>query len=335
MAYRYWASKLKKADLQVYETIVEAIKMKKTDVAYSGNVNLRMIMQCVYDDYPEFFYISHGFEFGQSIFGRKVQFRYLYSGNEIARMQSRIDDEVSKFIEHNITKRMTNYEKELAIYEYLTSEISYDMDAAMSNSLKGYEDAHTIAGVFVKKRAVCDGFSNAFKYLCDAMKVPCIVISGQGQNSVTSGSHAWNMVDVGGGFQHVDVTWDNHLLNGNDIHTYLYLNRNDYDMRKEHSWDEQSYPSCQDANMNYYRVNNSLISTRESMIQYIAEKISIRENKIMFQIDESSRECTNMYNNLEEIIREAMVRSRNVKTKGIRTNILNSSKIIIIQPNYM
>lgn len=334
MGYRYWAGKLSQAELQTYEKIVGTIKMRKASVKYSGDIDLRKIMKCIYDDFPEFFYVSHRFEYQQSLFGGKVSIIYTYSYNESRRLQNNIDTVVSYFMNSKITKGMTDYEKELAVYEYLTTEVSYDMQAAMSNSLSGYEDAHTIVGVFVRKKAVCDGFASAFKYLCDVVKVPCIVISGEGDNGVTNGAHAWNMVDVGGGFQHVDVTWDNHSLSGCCIQTYALLNQNDNDMRKEHRWDEKSYPLCWEANMNYYKMNDAIIGTRKSMLRYITDQINNCEETIMFRIDDSGRDSIAMFRNLETVIQEAMGQARGVRIKEIRSTILNSSKIIILQADY-
>lgn len=334
MSYRYWTLKLNQEELSTYKNIVEAIKTRKTSAKCSGNINLRKVMQCVYDDYPEFFYVSHRFEYQQSLFGMKVLFNYTYSYNESLRIQDRINSEVANFMATKIIKGMTDYEKELVIYEYLASEVSYDMQAAMSDRLNGYEDAHTIVGVFVHKKAVCDGIASAFKYLCDVVKIPCIVISGEGENGVTSGAHAWNMVDSGGGFQHVDVTWDNQSISGRSIQTYIYLNMNDNEMRKEHRWDEEGYPKCREANMNYYVMNDAIVGTRRSMIRYIVQQLNNREETIMFRIDDASREGRELLEDLGSIIQEAMGQTRNIRIKGMRSNILNTSKIIILEPSF-
>lgn len=334
MECRYWEDKLSQGETLAYHNIVEAIQNRETSAKYPPNVVLRKVMQCVYDDYPKFFYVSHGFEYQQSLFGAKAIIKYLYSESEIRQIQNQIDAEVNRFLRTKISKKMTEYEKEQAVYEYLTEEVAYDFESAMSNQLRGYEDSHTIVGVFINKKAVCDGFSSAFKYLCDVLSIPCIIVSGEGRSKQISGPHAWNMVELGGGFQHVDVTWDNYAMSGCQFHSYSLLNLNDKEMRKEHVWDEKIYPACREASMNYYRLNEAIVGTRQSMLRYVKEQLQNMEDIIRIRIDESGREADALYGDIGTIVREAMKQSRNTRVRGIETQFIDSHKIIILKVCY-
>lgn len=52
---------------------------------------------------------------------------------------------------------------------------------------------------------VCEGYSRAFKLICDELRIPCVLVSGKGNG----GDHMWNYVRMEDGRWYlVDVTWD-------------------------------------------------------------------------------------------------------------------------------
>ena len=57
--------------------------------------------------------------------------------------------------------------------------------------------------------------------------------------TVRSSGHAWNLVKVGGKWLHVDVTFDDPIVNGKNTNTrprYTYFLKTDAQMRKDHAW---------------------------------------------------------------------------------------------------
>ena len=73
----------------------------------------------------------------------------------------------------------------------------------------------------------------AFKALCDKLLIECAVVEGKymGEN------HYWNIVTIGGGSYHIDVT----TLSSEDITTFL---RGDEYMRENYWWDTSTVPVC-------------------------------------------------------------------------------------------
>ncbi|MBR3403148.1 MAG: leucine-rich repeat protein [Parasporobacterium sp.] len=54
---------------------------------------------------------------------------------------------------------------------------------------------------------VCEGYSKAFKYLCDMSGVPCLTVSGMMAGGTGEGRHMWNIVQMNDGASYlVDVT---------------------------------------------------------------------------------------------------------------------------------
>lgn len=76
---------------------------------------------------------------------------------------------------------------------------------------------NTIYGTLKNGKAVCEGYARTFKYFMDAIGVPCVLISGTGQNSQGEiESHAWNDVQIGGNWYAIDVTWDDPIVIGGE-----------------------------------------------------------------------------------------------------------------------
>jgi len=55
---------------------------------------------------------------------------------------------------------------------------------------------------------VCEAYARAFKVLCDAVDIPCILVDGTAVTNSGSGAHMWNYVQVGSNWYGVDVTWN-------------------------------------------------------------------------------------------------------------------------------
>ena len=57
---------------------------------------------------------------------------------------------------------------------------------------------------------VCDGYSRAFKLLCDRLQIPCVLETGWAKATKTSAVefHMWTLVQVGQAWYGADITWD-------------------------------------------------------------------------------------------------------------------------------
>lgn len=105
-----------------------------------------------------------------------------------------------------INDGMTDYDKALAIFEYLIDRVSYDYDAFRAPSSDDFASnaCYYLEGVFEYNRAVCDGKSKAFVLLCRIEGIECVRDWG---SSLTGGAgHAWNYVKLAGNWYMVDTT---------------------------------------------------------------------------------------------------------------------------------
>ncbi|HAN20709.1 MAG TPA: hypothetical protein DCP51_03395 [Clostridiales bacterium] len=111
-----------------------------------------------------------------------------------------VTNEVASF-ETNSTSR---YDILKDIHDYLCSTVVYDLNAVY---------AHEPYGALVTGRAVCEGYAEAFKLLCDRFNVPCTLIIGDGVTSSKTEAHMWNYVQMENGkWYGIDVTWDDQSI---------------------------------------------------------------------------------------------------------------------------
>ncbi|MBC7861361.1 MAG: hypothetical protein IAF38_00220 [Bacteroidia bacterium] len=99
----------------------------------------------------------------------------------------------------------TPHEKFRAIFKWITENIEYNKSGA------ALKDADKIVR---KNKAVCQGFSNLLKEMCNSVHIDCDTISGYTKTEVRDinkklkkTDHAWNAVKLYGHWYLVDVTW--------------------------------------------------------------------------------------------------------------------------------
>ncbi len=173
-----------------------------------------------------------------------------------------------------ITDGMSEYEKVLAIYEWICYEVTYDTDllnmtiakpSGMSeNDYRSYElneklkyDGYYLEGIFLdsaKRRAVCDGKSKAFVLLCGMEGITSARISGLADG----GGHAWNkvLIDADGDkikeWYFVDSTWGDVKVGDKEVLTHRYFLSAD-DEITTHVEDDNDYPAAIN-DYDYYKV---------------------------------------------------------------------------------
>jgi hypothetical protein len=104
------------------------------------------------------------------------------------------------------------FEQVKMFHDWLTLNIVYDIDALRGRDTRADETIDLL----VKGKAVCEGYSRAFKVLCDIADIPCRQIKGWAAGRTGGGSHGWNRVKIGNGWYLVDCTWDSGGLSVND-----------------------------------------------------------------------------------------------------------------------
>lgn len=134
----------------------------------------------------------------------------------------------------------SDYDKALAIHDWICSNIYYDED----NLNSGETIPYYATDVINNQKAVCLGFATLYAALCRSIDIPCNVVSGYalgiGEDidwseltiNTDYQNHAWNEVYVENRWVIVDTTWDTQnkiqsgeWITGSDI-SHLYFDSN-------------------------------------------------------------------------------------------------------------
>lgn len=216
------------AEKKAYLMLVSEIGNYKNSIKFDFNITKEEFNKAygLYkEDYPEHFWRSTEHTL-TSIDKRitKITFKSLpYDGNvdKIKAEQVKVDKAVREVLS-KLSGEMSDYEKEVTIHDYIINRTVY----------KEGENAHSMVGVLVDGKAVCQGYSLAFQYLMRLAGIQCITVTGRFNNQ----DHMWNMVKLDGEFYHIDVTADDPIMNsGENVEIFDYFNLTDKEIGIDHT----------------------------------------------------------------------------------------------------
>ncbi len=169
---------------------------------------------------------------------RVIEFRFIYGITEQAvkvDYKQKLDGMLQYILSQTIEPQMTDLEREYSILDYIVKTTAYSQDQQSNGDYPRL--THTIYGAIVDNIAVCDGYSKQLNYLLNAVGVPSQMIVGESRKQ----GHQWNLVQLGGEYYHVDVTW----ADGGSLLEMRYINQSDKSMQITHSWERGNYPACE------------------------------------------------------------------------------------------
>ena len=256
-----------------------------------ADVDVRKVMDAAIGDQPQVFYFDKS-QVHWSVRGHrktKVFLTGLFPPNQIASMNAELNRAVSAAI-HEIEERcpFTTYEKLLYIYEYLQDHVTYDeneFSVCNQTGKSGNLMSHYAYGVLIHHTGVCDGISSAYALIAQAMGLDCTVISGKSTVRTDTGlDHAWNIVEIGGRFYHLDATWDVcHKVSIGD-YCYEYFCLWDAAILRDHTWDRQLVPPCTQEEYSYYKRSGGLIKSIPQMERAFANIARSKQMTVRIKI---------------------------------------------------
>lgn len=125
---------------------------------------------------------------------------------------------VERVVAECITDGMTDFEKALALHDWLINHADYS----------SYRTFFGAEGVLVYGEGVCQSYAGAYGMLLDAVGISHMPVASQQMD------HIWNLIQLDGEWYHVDVTWDD-PVGGEEQH--LYFGLTDELMAADHTWD--------------------------------------------------------------------------------------------------
>ncbi|HIE7188047.1 TPA: transglutaminase domain-containing protein [Streptococcus pyogenes] len=283
---RYYFQQLSKTEQENYLTLYDSLAQFREIISLTpaSKKSLIKTIDAFVMDNPEFYWITsadYRFEFSdQTVF---VTFPVPEDAKNVYQDLQAIGNDIVAN-----TPSKDRYEQVKYFYEVIIRDTDYNkkaFEAYQSGSQAQVASNQDIKSVFIDHLSVCNGYAQAFQFLCQKAGIPVAYIRGTGtsQQPQQSFAHAWNAVQINNTYYGVDVTWgdpvfDNHLSHQKQgTINYSFLCLPDYLMALSHQPSKDiafntkerfenvwTIPSCTDDSLLYSKRHQSYISTFDS-----------------------------------------------------------------------
>ena len=161
------------------------------------------IFECVSYEHPENVFSPS--EWGSQ--GRRIHvlFRHTADKYNDGSVEKRLGwlrqiEETSDRIIKEMPQNLTRYGKYMYLARTLGGIVEYDYsdtDGTVVSEDPGYPSS--LVGVYIYGKAVCEGYAQAYAYLCKRAGLFC--------TELIAGEHAWNLIRLNGELYYFDLTW--------------------------------------------------------------------------------------------------------------------------------
>lgn len=154
--------------------------------------DLGVVLQSLVNNEPDLFFIAGRYSYswdGTYIYA--VIPTYLYTGAELEAEMAAYNSAVNAIVA-DARKADTTVGQLLRANDYLCLNFEYDTSLTVRKA----------NDFFKQGKGVCQAYTLAFKAVCDRLGITGTTASSSAMN------HIWNMVNVGGEWYHIDVTWN-------------------------------------------------------------------------------------------------------------------------------
>ncbi len=276
----FYYQQLTENEQTVYRELLQGVNgMEERILLHAGsNDDPAKVYEYLMYDRPELFWCDGNSQ--MTVYPEYTEFYpgYTCSSGEKELRQAEIESAASSCLT-GISQDASEYERIRYVYEYIVNTVDYDESAP---------DNQNIYSSLVGTRSVCAGYSRAAQYLLRELGIECIYVVGTIENQ---GAHAWNIVNCGGNYYQMDVTFadpvfyseeSGETLPGNIIN-YDYLCCTDSEIMTDHiQSDEVAYPPCYSDDLNYYKMNGMYYDSFDAQILLSDMNNSIYAGEEMF-----------------------------------------------------
>lgn len=198
-----------------------------------------------------------------------------------------------------------DFEKAKIAHDVITLLISYDAASFWAGKVPSQD----FISVLKTRKAVCEGYANVFKELCNNLGLPCKKVHGYARGVGTSileedsnftSNHAWNIVQLENNWYLVDCTWDSGYMNGKiakqqyttdwlflkpDHFIYTHFPQNQQYQLLSNPIAKQDFALLSDLRPKFFEITNKINPFPTEKIQ-VANELTLRINeKSGFQLD--------------------------------------------------
>ena len=142
-----------------------------------------------------------------------------------------------------ITPEMDAYEKEEAVYVWMTEHLAHD-EGLLPVIPRTQADCDNPYGVLKYHNAVCVGYATTFRLFMQMLDIECMVVHN------TERYHSWDLVHLGDGWYHTDIYSDAGSA------SFSHFNLTDSMQSMNQSWNTAFFPAAEGYEYCYaYRVS--------------------------------------------------------------------------------
>ena len=124
-----------------------------------------------------------------------------------------INNKVKEIINENVTSDMDDKDKIKVIHDYIINTTKYD-NLKSDENISNYS-SDTAYGPLFEGYAICNGYSDLMGIFLYEMDIESFKIASE--------NHIWNLVKLDNSWYHLDLTWDDPVMeNGKEIIDYNY-----------------------------------------------------------------------------------------------------------------
>lgn len=286
----FYYSRLNENAQKLYDQLLTAIMNHEKMVAVEGEAcrEIIKIRNAILYDHPELFWLKN-----IAISGQNVYLYYGATAEEKEILQKRMDEALPSYLE-GIDDNMSAYDVAIRVHTKVISAVDYDTIALNKEKKAGGPDQNkidflrTICGVFIDKKAVCEGYARAVQYLLQKCGIECAEAVGyiRKENGEYSEAHAWNILKIDGDYYYLDTTWDD---SSNTIQTvkrddlgfdYFCITTDELTRTRDISLSPVDMPDCNAVRANYYYHNELVLDSYDlSKIEEIAKRAAKNNEK--------------------------------------------------------
>lgn len=252
LAYR---AMLSEPEQLVYDEIYSQLMQMNNFFVLRNLASLEQIdniIHAVLYDNPELFWVDSRYRYSYTEDGRvndvTVTFNTLSSNIDEARRKF---EQAADALVLGARALPSDVEKAKFVHDSLVAEVDYQLGAPQNQSAYS---------ALVTKRSVCAGYSRAFQYVMMQLDIPCYYCVGYAGED-----HAWNIIQLGGDYYNVDLSWDDPLgSKPGEVH-YEYYNITDEKIFYDHRREELSVnlPPCNATQYSYNETYGTEAPVRE------------------------------------------------------------------------
>ena len=225
-------------------------------------------------------------------------------------------DMAKKVLDEIITDGMSDYEKELAVYNWMVKNIKND-SGMMSVIPTSGQNAATPNGVLKSKTAVCVGYATTFRLFMQMMDIECKVVH------TTDRIHSWDEVKLDGEWYHTDIYSDAGSPN------YSHFNMNDKQCSDGYEWNTDFFPAAMGTKYNYAVMNNEKLDDVYKLPKKIKKAMEDKNYFLAYNLGQDvDDETINIVNAIIQSISNYMTDSYNVSANLIDAD--NGDKVMAV-----